>query len=126
MSLSLLLLTLLTLTACGMILHGTSQNILCTTTPSGALVRSSDGTMCMTPCSVTLKRNKDDTLTIERDGYESVTLSVRSVLSKSCAGEILLPGGIVCWSIDLASGGGYQLLPERIDIKLNPAATQPH
>jgi hypothetical protein len=54
--------------------HGTSQNISCATIPAGALVRSADGTACSTPCTVTLKRKKDDVLTIEREGYETVTL----------------------------------------------------
>ncbi len=122
MALSLLLVILACLTGCGVLTHGISQTILCTTTPAGASVKMADGTTCTTPCSVTLKRKKDDTMTIERDGYETMTLPVHSVLSKSSAGDILLPAGLVCWGIDVASGGAYQLVPEHVDIELKPAS----
>ncbi len=115
---------MLCFTGCGVIAHGTSQKILCTTTPAGALVKMADGTACTTPCSVTLKRKQDDVLTIERKGYETMTLPVHSVLSKSSAGNILLPGGLVCWGIDVASGGAYKLVPEHIDIELKPAGEE--
>ena len=118
----LLVLALLMLVGCGAISHGTSQSISCVTTPAGALVRSADGTTCSTPCTVSLKRKKDDVLTIERDGYETVALPVRSSLSGASAGNILLPGGLICWGVDVVSGGGYHLVPERIDVTLKPLA----
>ena len=111
------------LTGCGLIAHGTSQKILCTTTPAGALVKMADGAACKTPCSVTLSRKKDGILTIEREGYETTTLPVHSVLTKSSAANVLLPAGLVCWGIDVASGGAYQLVPERINITLKPSGT---
>jgi hypothetical protein len=33
---------------------------------------------------------------------------------------VLLPGGLVCWGIDVVSGGGYRLAPDRVDVKLRP------
>jgi hypothetical protein len=120
---SLLIAIMACLTGCGLIAHGTSQRILCTTTPAGALVKMADGAACKTPCSVTLSRKKDGILTIEREGYETTILPVHSVLSKSSAGEILLPGGLVCWGIDVASGGAYRLVPEHVDVTLKPAGT---
>ena len=111
---------LLAIAGCGMITHGTSQHIACTTSPAGAVVRSADGTTCTTPCTFTLKRKKDDLLTIEREGYETVTLPVHSALSATSAANVLLPGGLVCWGIDIVSGGGYRLAPDRVDVKLRP------
>ena len=111
---------LLAVAGCGIITHGTSQGIVCTTVPAGAVIKSADGTTCTTPCIFTLKRKKDDLLTIGREGYETVTLSVRSVLSASSAGNVLLPGGFVFWGIDIVSGAGYRLVPDRIDVKLKP------
>jgi hypothetical protein len=119
----LLFFALLAVAGCGMVIHGTSQSIVCTTTPAGAVVRSVDGTTCSTPCTVILKRKKDDLLTIEREGYETATLSVRSVLSISSAANVLLPGGLICWGIDVVSGGGYRLVPNRVDVRLKPAGT---
>ena len=60
----LLLVILVAIAGCGMIAHGTSQNIVCITSPAGTVVRSADGTTCTTPCTLTLKRKKDDLLTI--------------------------------------------------------------
>ena len=121
MKILLLIFALLLLTGCGAISHGTSQNISCATIPAGASVRSSDGSTCSTPCTVSLKRKKDDVLTIEKEGYETVTLPVRSALSKASAGNILLPGGLVCWGVDVISGGGYHLVPEGVAITLKPS-----
>lgn len=118
------LLTVSLLPACGMMLHGTWQNILCTTTPSGAKITSADGSTCTTPCSVNLKRKKNDTIVIEREGYEQVTLSIRSGVSKSFTAQILLPGGLAYWGIDLAFGGGYELRPGSINIQLKPLNAQ--
>lgn len=119
---SLLFLALSVLASCGIISHGTSQNIRCTTIPAGALVRVADGTTCSTPCTVTLKRKKDDLLTVQREGYETMTLSIRSVMSKTSAGDILLPGGLVCWGVDLASGAAYHLVPDSVELTLKPEA----
>ena len=120
----LLVFALLVLAGCGAISHGTSQNISCATIPAGASVRSADGTTCSTPCTVSLKRKKDDVLTIEREGYETVTLPVRSALSKASAGSILLPGGLICWGVDVISGGGYHLVPEQVHVTLKPLAEE--
>ena len=116
----LLMMMLLALTGCGFIAHGTSQKIYCMTNPDGALVRSVGGTSCKTPCTVTLKRKNDDVLTIEREGYETISLSLHSVLSKYSAGCILLPGGLVYWGIDMVCGAGYRLVPERVEVDLKP------
>jgi hypothetical protein len=118
------ILALLALAGCGMISHGTSQSINCTTIPAGALVRSADGTTCSTPCTVSLKRKKDDVLTIERDGYETVTLPVRSAFSGASASNILLPGGLICWGVDVVSGGGYHLVPAQVAVTLKPVAEE--
>jgi hypothetical protein len=116
-----LLVAVLAMAGCGTIAHGTSQNIACTTTPAGATVKSSDGTTCTTPCTFTLKRKKDEHLTIEREGYETATFSVHSILSaSSAAANVLLAGGLVCWGIDIASGGGYRLVPDQVDVELKP------
>ncbi len=114
------ILALIALAGCGALSHGTSQELSCVTAPEGALVRSANGATCSTPCAVNLKRKKDDVLTIEKEGYETVTLPVRSALSGASAGNILLPGGLICWGVDLVSGGGYHLVPERVALTLKP------
>jgi hypothetical protein len=118
------LLLLLLLGACGVIAHGTSQNIVCISSPAGAVVTTDDGKTCTTPCTISLKRKKEGILTIEKEGYEPVTLQVRSLLSRSSAGQVLLPGGLICWAIDVASGGAYHLNPSSVDINLRSNAEE--
>ena len=120
MKVLLLLLALAASTACGMITHGTSQNIACVTSPAGARVITADGTECTTPCALTLKRKRDDLLTIEKEGYETVNLPVRSVVSGATAGNILMPGAVICWAIDHVSGAEDRLVPEHVDVALKP------
>lgn len=115
-----LLFVLSTLAACGTLAHGTKQDVVCISSPAGAVVRTSDGTSCTTPCTIKLKRSKDELITIERDGYEPMIFPVHSSLSKANAGEVLLPGGLICYGIDLASGAAYRLSPERVDVNLKP------
>lgn len=124
MKVTLLILVLVTLAACGTIAHGTSQNIGCATSPAGARVITVDGAECTTPCALTLKRKQDAVLTIEKAGYETVTLQVRSVVSLATAGNILMPVGIVFWGIDHISGGQNRLVPEHLDIALRPLTPQ--
>jgi len=122
--LSLLILLPSALAGCGTLIHGTSQDVVCVSNPAGALVRTADGTTCTTPCTVKLKRTKDNSLTMEREGYEPVILPVHSSLSKTSAGEVLLPGGLICWGIDLASGAAFHLRPERVDVSLKPSTNE--
>ena len=114
------ILSLLALASCGALSHGISQDVTCVTAPEGAFVRSANGATCSTPCTVNLKRGKDDILTIEKEGYETVTLPVHSTFSGASAGNILLPGGLICWGIDMISGGGYHLVPARVAVTLRP------
>ena len=125
MKIILVMMALITAAACGTITHGTSQNIACATNPAGARVITAQRTECTTPCALTLKRKKDDLLTIEKEGYETVNLPVRSVVSGTTAGDILMPGAVICWAIDYLSGGQNRLVPEHVDITLKPVRPAP-
>ncbi len=116
---------LLALTGCGLVTHGTSQWIQCETSPPGAQVSSANGASCSSPCVVNLQRKKDGVLTIERQGYETVTLPIRSVLSGASAGNVLLPGALVCFAVDVVSGAGYRLVPGHVDVTLEPKSAEP-
>jgi hypothetical protein len=34
--------------------------------------------------------------------------------------DVGLTGGVVCWALDVVSGGGYRLVPEHVDVALKP------
>lgn len=107
---------------CASIIHGTTQDIPCTSTPPGATVKSTDGFKCVTPCNVTLKRKQDHTLTFEKDGYESYSATLRSVLSGAVAGNIIA-GGLIGWGVDAATGAQNRLVPETVDVTLKEIIT---
>jgi hypothetical protein len=118
-----LLLLLLILTSggygCATVIHGTTQDIACSSTPAGASVRSADGKQGTTPCTLTLTRKKDNNLTFEKDGYETTTVTMHSVMSGVVAGNIIA-GGLIGWGVDAATGAQKRLVPETVDITLKP------
>lgn len=104
---------------CGTIVHGSSQTLTVASNPPGAMVRLDNGTEYTTPSSIKLQRNRDYVMTISKDGYQTQTVPVNSVLSGWLAGNILF-GGIIGGGVDLASGAAYTLTPEHINISLTP------
>jgi len=105
--------------ACATIIHGTTQDIPINTKPEGCIAKTTDGQECTTPCNLSLKRKHDHTISISKDGYEPKSVKVQHVVSGAVAGNILA-GGLIGWGVDAASGGQYRLVPETVDIELDP------
>ena len=83
---------------CATITRGTNEAFVIETDPTGASVSSSSGFFCTTPCSVQVKRRGDFVVTIEKEGYETITSSVTSSVdgagAAGMAGNVLV-GGII-------------------------------
>ena len=77
-AIALLCLALSTLTACGTIARGTSDDVTIEVEPADALVRTSYGRVCRGPCKIRAPRAEDFTVTAEKPGYASQTVEVRS------------------------------------------------
>ncbi len=111
------------LNGCATIVHGTKQSIPIATEPSGAQIVV-DGTERHTsPMNVILSRKHDHMVEISKEGYQTETIQVKSVLSGAVAGNIIA-GGVIGWGIDAASGGQWRLVPESINLRLRPEVTQ--
>jgi hypothetical protein len=108
---------------CASITRGTKDTLVVETDPAGANVRLSTGESGKTPTSFKLPRKKDLDVTIERDGYEPVTVHVSSQISgrgaAGMAGNVLV-GGIIGAGVDAYSGATKDLKPNPVVVKLVP------
>lgn len=106
---------------CGTIVHGSSQTVMISSEPAGATVKIDNGMTLTTPSSVKLERKKDYVVQISKEGFQTQTIPLNSVLSGWLAGNIIF-GGIIGGGVDAATGAAYTLTPEKISISLTPLA----
>ena len=66
------------LSGCATVINGTSQDYKVKTDPSGATVKFTNGSTCVSPCEISLKRRHDTRADITRDGYKPVYVLVQS------------------------------------------------
>ena len=112
------------LAGCGTITRGSNDTWVVETTPPGASVSTSNGYQCdSTPCAIKMPRRSEFVATIERDGFETVTVNVTHQVSTaggtSMAGNVLV-GGIIGAAIDAGSGSMNDLVPNPVVITLVP------
>lgn len=102
---------------CATIIHGTTQNVSINSNPPGAKA-SIDGLKIETPNSVTLARNKDYIVNVEKEGYKPGQAQITRKFDglPVIAGNILwlLPGVLV----DILAGGAWNLTPEQVNVTL--------
>jgi hypothetical protein len=97
-------------------LEGRSQKVTVASRPPGATVRVMPGdAVATTPTTLVLPRRLAHTLWVEREGYcrETVYLDRLSSPDRALG---LLPGVL----IDIATGAGYRLEPDVVDVLLWP------
>lgn len=103
-------------TSCATIMHGTKQLISIVTWPAGALVSHGNVTVT-TPATLNLDRKCDHTLTVTKPGYEPQVVHVTRTSNGSFA-QIILPGGLIGYGIDVMNGAQYDLKPTKVDVTL--------
>jgi len=114
-----LLVALTLASGCATIIHGTTQKIPVSSSPSGAKVAVNESTAFTTPTTLELPRKDPQILQISLEGYQPETVKLESVTSGVVMGNILL-GGLIGWGVDAASGGQYRLVPESVHVALRP------
>ena len=116
------LLSVLFIQGCGTIVHGTRQDISINSKPTGAKASVADLTIT-TPSSVSLSRDKDYVVTVEKEGYQPKQAQITRSFNggTTILGNILwlLPGVVV----DLVAGGAWTLNPEAVDVELESTKT---
>jgi len=107
---------------CATLIHGSSQEIEVDSTPSEARVEVEGRPVGTTPTTAVLKRNREYTVSIYRDGYEPhhVTLrSGRSIWATVNILNLLVPGLL----IDASTGALHSLDPGTVAPELEPVGT---
>jgi hypothetical protein len=101
---------------CGTIINGRSQDVLVTSVPSGATAKVGD-VQVVTPGTVTLKRKETHTVVFTKEGFPDRQTSLESTGSWWLLGNAAF-GGLVGLIIDLATGGGYKIVPANLEMDL--------
>lgn len=116
-----ILIVLLITSGCASITRGTSESYAIETIPPGAAVKLSTGLNCETPCSVKVKRRSDFTVTIEKEGYETVRATVTSSVdgagAAGMAGNVIL-GGIIGAGVDAGTGAMHSHKPNPLSVTM--------
>jgi len=102
---------------CATIMHGTSQKIGISSSPTGAKVSVDNIAYGNTPLFADLKRGDDHIVTIELEGFQKVQLTVTKSASGWVWGNIIF-GGIIGLAVDAITGGLYDLSPEQLNAEL--------
>lgn len=118
-----LALGLLLFAGCATITRGTTESFVIETKPSGARAMLSNGLSCDTPCSLKVKRRGDFVVTLEKEGYETVTSTVTSSIDKGggagMAGNVIF-GGIIGAGVDAGTGAMHSHQPNPLVVELTP------
>lgn len=113
---------------CATITRGTRQDYVMLSTPPGAVVTTTTGVECVTPCTLKLKRKHGFTATFTLPGYETQTAVVTSDVSSGgvagLAGNVLI-GGIIGAGVDASNGSLNSLSPDSLNITLTPVPASP-
>ena len=120
-------------TGCASTTQGTKKKLEVNSTPPGAIVKLDNGMTGITPASFRLKAKNPVKGTIEKPGYETVSINAVPHMTSAATGPIigntvmtvfspLLLGG-PAWIIDISNGSLKQF--DRIDVVLNPLPAPP-
>ena len=101
------------MSACGTIMHGTSQDIGFQSSPSSAKLTVDGILKGQTPAVVPLARKRTHIVRLELDGYQPYEATITKSASGWVWGNIVF-GGIIGLVVDAASGGLYKLSPEQV------------
>jgi hypothetical protein len=108
---------------CATVIRGTTDEVGFNSTPSGAEVHTSNGLGCVTPCTLTVKKNEEFIATFQKDGYAPQQIPVtRQVVGggvAATAGNIIL-GGVIGLGVDAATGAGFEHTPNPVSVVLQP------
>lgn len=105
------------LTACASIMHGTTQDVGISSTPTAARVLVNGQDMGTTPVIADLKRKNQHFVRIEMDGYQTYETTLTKKVSGWVWGNIVF-GGLIGLAVDAITGGLYNLTPEQIRAEL--------
>ncbi len=102
---------------CATIMHGTTQSVGISSSPSGALVTVDNMEKGRTPVVVDLRRKEHHFVKIEMEGYKPYEVTLTRGVSGWVWGNIVF-GGLVGLAVDAITGGLYKLTPAEVNTVL--------
>ncbi len=110
---------------CATIVHlGGTEELNVISEPSGAKVVVDGTERGVTPIALKVERKQAHRILVSKEGYEESQTSVDSKLSLWMAGNVLF-GGIIGFLVDVLSGGGYTIDPDKVAVTLQASSTIP-
>jgi hypothetical protein len=115
--LAVIITALLFTSGCATVTRGTKDTLVIESDPAGATVKLSNGMTGKTPTSFKLPRKDALVVTIEKEGYETLTVNVNSQVSGAgaagMAGNVLV-GGLIGVIVDPLTGAMKDLRPNPV------------
>src|SRR5271163_2243745 len=109
-----------TASSCALLFQGTTEEINVASEPPGATVTLNDGGTKVTPFSITAPRQQDLQFHFNKPGYQSADVADNSKIEPGYMAADLFPF-LLPWSIDAASGAGYDHQQTTVTAHLDPA-----
>ncbi len=113
-----LLALVIMLMGCATIMHGSSQTVGISSSPSGARVTINGEYRGETPLRIELARKQDYIIKLEKEGFEPASSTITSKVSGMTFGNIIF-GGLIGLAVDAGSGGLYKLSQDDVQITLS-------
>jgi hypothetical protein len=107
----------MSLSACASIMHGTSQDVGISSSPTGASVTIDNSMKAQTPFVAKLSRKDNHIIRIAADGYAPADLTLTRSTSGWVWGNVLF-GGLIGLAVDAMTGGLYNLTPDQLNSTL--------
>ncbi|HYR79521.1 MAG TPA: PEGA domain-containing protein [Candidatus Dormibacteraeota bacterium] len=109
---------------CGTIVNGTTESVVISSEPQGAMITVDNLPRGMTPNTVDLSRKAIHTVQLQKPGYVSYQATINQSSSNWIWGDVLL-GGILGFLVDAGSGGMYDLQPTEVSAQLREDGQAP-
>ena len=109
---------------CATVTRGRTEGFGIISNPPGATATLSTGQVCLTPCSIPVKRKGDITVTFDKEGYQQMVVTVGNKLSGGGAAAGVLGnavlGGLIGLGVDGITGAGMDREPNPLRVDLVP------
>jgi hypothetical protein len=106
---------------CASVTRGWEEQMNFNSSPSEALMRTSTGMTCMTPCTLKVGRKDEFTASFSKPGYITEEIAVKAQLAgggvAGLAGNVVL-GGAIGASVDIVSGASLDHCPNPVSVTL--------
>jgi hypothetical protein len=118
----------MTVGGCATVTRGSTNKVQFVSEPAGALMTTSTGMNCVTPCTLEVPRKDGFIATFKLAGYETQTINVTTVVQGSGAAGVVgnvLVGGIVGVGVDVVTGAANDHSPNPVSVVFRRSAATP-